>query len=61
MVNELFDFLLAIPQAVAGFGNWLITPLNTTYFNISPLCLLGIGGTAFILTLITIHIVRLFI
>lgn len=60
MLEQLFDFLLNIPQTIAGFGNWLITPINTTYFNISPLALFGIGGTGFLITIITIHVVRLF-
>lgn len=61
MINTLFDFLLDIPQTIANFSNWLITPINSTYLDISPLGLLGIGGAGIIITIISIHVVRLFI
>lgn len=61
MENTLFKWLLEIPQAVANFGNWLVNPINSQYLNISPLGLLGVSGGAVILTLIGVHIVRLFI
>lgn len=61
MVEKLFELLLQIPQTLANLGNWLISPLNERFLNISPIALLGIGGTTFIIALITIHIVKLFI
>lgn len=61
MSNTIFDWLLQIPQTIAGFGNWLISPISEQYLNISPLGLLGIGGVGVIITLIGVHVVRLFI
>lgn len=60
MVNELVNFLLGIPQAVASFGSWLTTPLGNG-LNISPLALFGVGGVSVITGIIAIHIVRLFL
>ena len=59
MIQQLFDLLLQIPQTLANLGNWLVSPLNEKYLNISPLALLGVGGTTFLIALITIHIVKL--
>lgn len=61
MFNELFEFLLNIPQTLSQFGSWLITPLNEQWLNISPLGLLGVGGIGFIIVIITTHIIKLFI
>lgn len=61
MYNDLFDFLLDVPQALANFGGWLITPINPTYLNISPLGLLGVTGTAIVISIIVVHVVKLFI
>jgi len=61
MIDQLFNFLLDIPQTLANFGQWLVTPLNERWLNISPLGLLGIGGTTVIISLIVVHIVKLFI
>lgn len=61
MLETLFNFLLQIPQAVANFGNWLLSPLNEKYLNISPLAMLGIGGTTIIISIIIVHVVKLFI
>lgn len=61
MENTLFNWILQIPQAVAQFGEWLTTPINTQFLNISPLGLLGIGGGAILIGIIGVHIVRLFI
>lgn len=61
MENTLWNFLIEIPQALAKFGSWLVSPINEKWLNISPLGLLGIGGTTFIIALIVIHVVKLFI
>ena len=61
MEKQLFDFALEIPQALASFGNWLVTPLDEKLLNISPLGLLGIGGASFVIAIIVVHIVRLFV
>lgn len=60
MEQTLFDFALQIPQTLASFGNWLITPISPQFLNISPLGLLGVGGVGFIISIIAIHVVRLF-
>ena len=61
LYQELFNWLLEIPQTLAEFGNWLNTPIYDPYINISPLGLLGIGGISFIIALIIIHVIKLFI
>lgn len=61
METKLIDFALNIPQALANFGEWLMTPINAEYIPLSPLELLGISGTAIIITLIGVHVVRLFV
>ena len=61
MVNELFDFLIQIPESLSNFGSWLTTPLDPDLFNISPLGLLGVGGLSFVIVLISVHVVRLFV
>ena len=61
MTNQIFDILLGIPQYLAQFGSWLTTPINEQFFNISPLGLFGVGGGAFVIALLGIHIIKLFI
>lgn len=61
MAQQLFDWLLQIPQTVASFGSWLTTDLQIGQWSISPLGLFGIGGVAVVIGLIGVHIVRLFI
>lgn len=61
MTQELIDFLLEIPFTLSKFGNWLVTPLDSTYLNISPLGLLGVAGVGIVITLIGVHIVKLFL
>ena len=61
MIQQLFDFLLQIPQAVANMGFWLISPIHEKYLNISPLGLLGVAGTSVLIALIVVHVVKLFI
>lgn len=61
MTQELMDFMLEIPFTLAKFGNWLVTPLDPTYLNISPLGLLGVTGVGIIIFLIATHVVKLFI
>lgn len=61
MENTLFNFLLEIPKAVANFGSWLVSPINEKYINISPLGLLGVAGTTFLIAIILVHVVKLFI
>lgn len=61
MFEELFNFLLEVPQALANFGTWLITPISEQYLNISPLGLLGVSGTAIVISLILVHVVKLFL
>ena len=61
MEEQLFNFLLEIPQTLANLTNWLVSPISEKYLNISPLGLLGIGGTSLIIALILVHVVKLFI
>lgn len=61
MFETLWRFVLEIPQAVANFGNFLISPISEKYLNISPLALLGIGGTTILISIIIVHVVKLFI
>ena len=61
MENTLFNWLLEIPQTIANLCNWLISPISEKYINISPLGLLGIGGTTILLVIIGVHVVKLFI
>lgn len=61
MVEKLIQFILEIPQAVAKMGTWLTTPISERYLNISPLGLLGVGGTALLIGLIVVHVVKLFL
>lgn len=59
-MEYIVNFLLDIPKTIGMFGNWLITPLGNG-IDISPLGLFGCGGVAVIITIIGVHIVRLFI
>lgn len=61
MENTLFEWLLGIPQTIASFGNWLVSPLASGYIDISPLALLSVAGVSVLIALIVVHIVRLFI
>lgn len=61
MYQSIFDFFMGIPETLAGFGNWLVSPIDDTFLVISPLELLGIGGIATIIAIIVIHVVRLFV
>ena len=61
MEEQLFNFLMEIPQAVANMTSWLTSPISEKYLNISPLGLFGVAGTTLIITLIVVHIVRLFV
>lgn len=61
MENTLFKWLLDIPQTIASFGNWLVSPLAKGYIDISPLALLSVAGVSIIVVIIGVHIVRLFI
>lgn len=61
MYQELVKFLLEIPKTLAEFGNWLVNPLFPPHINVSPLALLGIAGVGVIITIIGVHIVRLFV
>lgn len=61
MINSLYNFLLEIPQAIAKFGEWLTQPLYEPYIQLSPIALLGVSGTAMLITIIGVHIVRLFV
>lgn len=61
MEQTLFDFLLEIPKLVSLFASWLVSPLSEKYLNISPLALLGFGGFTILVSIIAIHIVKLFI
>lgn len=55
---NFFQWVFEIPQKVAPFVNWLTTPINTTYLNVTPLAFFGIGT---ILLILGVHIVRLFV
>ena len=59
MAKTIFEWVLNIPQYLGEFSSWLTTPLQ--YINLSPLALLTIGGGTALITVIVIHIVRLFI
>lgn len=59
-MENIIDFLLGIPATIGQFGNWLVTPLGHG-LDISPLGLFGVGGVAVIISIIGVHIVRLFI
>lgn len=61
MESTIFRWLLDIPQAVGNFAGWLTTDLSIGSWSISPLGLLGIGGTAILIGIIGVHIVRLFV
>lgn len=61
MVQQLYDFLLEIPQAVSKFGEWLTQPLYEPYIKLSPIALLGLSGTAVLIGIIAVHVVRLFV
>lgn len=60
-MDAIVSFLLEIPQAVGLIAKWLVEPINTQYLNISPLGLFGVAGVGVIITLIGIHVVRLFL
>lgn len=61
MESKLFNFLLEIPKVVSLFATWLTSPLHERYLNITPLALLGVGGFSILVSLIVVHIVKLFI
>lgn len=61
MEITIFNWLLDIPQAVGNFASWLTSDLSIGSWTISPLGLLGIGGTAVLIGIIGVHIVRLFL
>ena len=61
MSEILFEWLLNIPQYLGEFSSWLTSPINEKYINISPLGLFTIGGSAILLSIITIHVLRLFL
>lgn len=61
MLEKLFNFLVDIPKTLANMGEWLVSPISEKFLNISPLGLLGIGGTAVLISLIVVHVVKLFI
>lgn len=58
--ERFFDWVLSIPQTIASFGTWVVSPINEQFLNISPIELLGVTGTATIITIIVLHVVRLF-
>lgn len=60
MENTLYNWLLNIPQTIAGFGNWLVKPIGNG-IDISPLGLLGVGGISVLIVIIGVHVVKLFI
>lgn len=59
MAEIIYDWIIDIPIAVAEFGKWLTTDLKI--LGVTPLSLLGIGGASVIITIIGVHIVKLFI
>lgn len=61
MEKTLFEFLLQIPQTIFNLTSWLVKPISEKYLNISPLGLLSVGGTAILITLVVVHVVKLFI
>lgn len=61
MVSSLVDWLLNIPLYLGEFSSWLVSPLNERYLNISPLGLFTIGGSTILISIIVLHVVRLFI
>lgn len=61
MVQELINWLLQIPQACAEMGKFLTSPIYSPYINQTPLELLSVSGIAVIITIIGVHVVKLFI
>lgn len=61
MYQQIFEWILQIPQTIANFSSWLVQDLQIGEWSISPLGLLGIGGSAVLIGIIGVHIVRLFI
>jgi len=61
MVTDLINFLCEIPVTLANFGVWLTSPLKAGIINQTPLELLGVAGVSVIVTIIGVHVVRLFV
>lgn len=61
MYQELYNWVLEIPQTLAQFGTWLTEPIKPGLIDLSPLALLGIGGVSVLIGLIVVHVVKLFV
>lgn len=60
MAQDLFNWVLSIPQTIAGFTDWLVTPIGHG-IDLSPLMLLSLGGVGIVIFIIGLHVVRLFV
>lgn len=60
MENTLWQFLLGIPQYLAQFSDWLLSPIGNG-IDVSPLGLFGIGGATVLIFIIGVHVVRMFV
>lgn len=59
MEQQLFDFLMNVPQTIGAFSNWLMSPIYAPYINVSPITLFSVGGVSVIIWILGIHVVRL--
>lgn len=53
-MENLFNFVVSLPEKMAGFGQWLFTALPG--LNIAPIAIFGISGFS---ALIALKITRL--
>lgn len=60
MEQKFFEFILQIPKTIANLCEFLLTPIHSQYLNISPLGLFSAVGTTLLITIIGVHVVRLF-
>lgn len=57
-MSELFQWLIHIPETLAQFTNWLITPISDV-ISWTPLAILGSSALVGIGLIITFHLVHL--
>lgn len=56
MIDNIFDFIVHIPQYISPFFEWLFQRLP--YINLMPIEILSFAGIGVILTLHLIHLVN---
>lgn len=56
MEQNIFDWVLSIPNLLGQFSTWLFTELP--YIHLSPIGMLTIGGLGTILVLHLIHLIN---